>query len=130
MPLCLWWTLAPLLWLRKSRDESAGDCAPAPPSRGHARGRSGSDRGSISGRLSKATDRFRSASRGRKDAARSVKSPSFDLGQDASSNYVVQLRSPVAGVPPPIMYDTDVMRSPIESKGQQMATGLHQSEMI
>ncbi|KAK4094884.1 hypothetical protein PCL_03139 [Purpureocillium lilacinum] len=103
---------------------------PAPPSRGHNRGRSIGDGGSISGRLSKATERLRSASRGRKDAARHVRSPSVDLPKDAGLIHASQVRSPVAGVPPPVMYDTDVVRSPIDGKSKHLSTGLHRSEMI
>lgn len=103
---------------------------PAPPSRGHTRGRSSGD-GSISGRFSKATERFRSASRGHKDAGRSIRVPSMDVPLENNPMPVGQLRSPVAAaMPPPVMYDTDVIRSPLDLKGKHMSTGLHRSEMI
>ncbi|PNY26410.1 Uncharacterized protein TCAP_03658 [Tolypocladium capitatum] len=102
---------------------------PAPPSRGHNRGRSIGD-GSVSGRFYKATERFRSTSRGRKDAGRSIRSPSVDIPLENNAMPMGQLRSPAAGMPPPVMYDTDLMRVPTDLKGKRMSTGLHRSEMI
>lgn len=99
---------------------------PAPPSKGHRRGRSSGD-GSLSGRLSKATERLRSASRGRKDSGRSAaKSPFIDNSPmpAAQTHYLV------SGMLQPVNYGTDLVRSPIESKGKHIATGLHHSEMI
>lgn len=101
---------------------------PAPPSRGHNRGRSVGD-GSFTGRLSRTGERVRSASRSRKDSRASIKSPPLEIPADGAYR-ASMLRSPVAGVPPPMMYDPDVIRSPIESSGKHMSTGLHESEMF
>lgn len=132
---------------------------PAPPSKGHSRGRSfGGDSGSISGRISKATERLRSASRGRKDGLRGhLKSPPMPEAPYesipthhlksqpqpmAESPYEsipshhfkptpTPQQAPASAVPPPVMYDPDVIRSPIEGpKGSHLSTGLHYSEMI
>lgn len=91
---------------------------PATPPRGHNRGRSSGDN-SFSGRLSKATEHLRSASRGRKDAGRSVKSSSMEGPR--TSNH--QLRSPVE-------HDADVARPGVDAKGSRVPTRLHHSEMI
>lgn len=40
-----------------------------------------------------------------------------------------RIRSPVLS-PPPVMYDQDAIRSPIEPPGRHASTGLHHSEMI
>lgn len=95
---------------------------PAPPSRGHNRGRSTGD-GSFPGRLSKTSERIRSASRSRKG---SLKSPPPDM----MSYDMAQLRSPVGGGPPPVLYDRDVIRSPIDTQRKHISTGLHESEMF
>lgn len=102
--------------------------APAPPSRGHNRGRSHGD-GSFSGVLPRNGERMRSASRSRKDSRASIKSPPLEMASDGAYR-VSTLRSPVAGIPPPKMYDPDVIRAAIEPNGKHMSTGLHQSEMI
>lgn len=132
---------------------------PAPPFKGHNRGRSHGDGGSLSGRLSKATERLRSASRGRKDGMRGhLKSPPMPEAPYESVP-THHLKSPPKGelpyesipshhfkpsptptpvtainptaVPPPVRYDTDAIRSPIEGpKGSHLSTGLHYSEMI
>jgi len=102
---------------------------PAPPSKGHSRGRSIGDGSSISSRFSKATDRLRSASRGRKEAGKSSKAP--EAPYESIPTPYLPIKSPIPGVPPPMMYDPDVIRSPIESKrSKHMSTGLHKSEMI
>ncbi|KAK2598123.1 hypothetical protein QQS21_005755 [Conoideocrella luteorostrata] len=101
---------------------------PAPPSRGHNRGRSAGD-GSFSGRLSKTGERMRSASRSRKDSRASVKSPPLEIPSDGAYRQS-NLKSSVASVPPPMMYDPGVIRSPIEPSGKHMSTGLHRSEMF
>ena len=114
---------------------------PAPPSKSsHSRGRSSiGDSGSISGRFSKATERLRSASRGRKDNSRGhVKSPhmpeapyeSVPTHQFRTASMASAPPSSMA-IPPPVMYDPDVIRSPMEGpKGSHLSTGLHMSEMI
>ncbi|EQK97383.1 hypothetical protein OCS_06904 [Ophiocordyceps sinensis CO18] len=103
---------------------------PAPPSRGHRRGRSSGD-ASLSGRLSKATERLGSASRGRKESGRSViRSPPIETCHHSKPKSAVQLRFPIDEMPPPVRFDADLMRSPIEPKGKHISTGLHRSEMI
>ncbi|KYK55357.1 uncharacterized protein DCS_07320 [Drechmeria coniospora] len=107
---------------------------PPPPtssSRGHIRGRSVGD-DAIPGRWHKATDRLRSVSRGPKDAGRGgIRSPATDIPVDNILRTTSQVKSSVAGVPPPAMHDADVTRSPVEAtKGKRMSTGLHRSEMI
>ena len=103
---------------------------PAPPSRGHNRGRSFGEGEGISGRLSRASDRLRSASRSRKDARASIKSPRPEVPVDTSHRPVSTLKSPVAGAPPPVLYDQDAIRSPIEPNRKHLSTGLHRSEMF
>ncbi|GKT87032.1 IDC1 protein [Colletotrichum tofieldiae] len=92
---------------------------PAPPaSKGHSRGRSFSERdNSLAGRISKATDRFRSGSRTRKEPS------SRPRGQD---DYEY---APYESVPMPASYGRDGMRSPVMAQ-KGLPTGLHQSEMI
>ncbi|KAK1987802.1 hypothetical protein LZ30DRAFT_777246 [Colletotrichum cereale] len=91
--------------------------APAPPaSKGHSRGRSFTERdSSIAGRISKATDRFRSGSRPHKEPS------SRPRGQD---DYEY---APYESVP---NYGRDGMRSPPHMVQKSLPTGLHQSEMI
>ncbi|RFU71809.1 hypothetical protein TARUN_10454 [Trichoderma arundinaceum] len=101
---------------------------PEPRSRGHNRGRSLGE-GSLSGRATKASERLRSGSRSRKEGAASIKSPPFDIYGDASTG-MNQLRSPVAGVPPPVLYDRDAIRSPIEGHGRKLSSGVHGSGMF
>ncbi|KAH6604879.1 hypothetical protein Trco_006586 [Trichoderma cornu-damae] len=96
---------------------------PEPPARGHNRGRSVGE-GSLSGRITKATERLRSGSRSRKDGSMSTRSPPFEMHGDASTG-MSQLRSPVAGIPPPVLYDRDAIRSPIEGHGRKLSGGLH-----
>jgi hypothetical protein len=91
---------------------------PAPPSaKGHSRGRSTTDN-SLAGRISKATERLRSASRSRKEAA------------------VMRTKSPIEvapyeSVPPPVTYNRGAVRSPVTNVAPQgYSTGLHRSEMI
>ncbi|KAH7320210.1 hypothetical protein B0I35DRAFT_478476 [Stachybotrys elegans] len=105
---------------------------PVPSQRGHARGRSIGSEGGFAGRISKATERLRSASRGRKDGQRTVWSPPAEAPYESiPTPQAYQLKSPANSVPPPVMYDRDVVRSPIDSKGSKhMSTGLHRSEMI
>lgn len=100
---------------------------PEPPVRGHNRGRS-SGEGSVSGRRPKASERLRSGSRSRKDGSASIKSPPFDMYGDMSG--MNQLRSPVVGLPPPVLYDRDAIRSPIEAHGRKLSSGLHDTGMF
>lgn len=90
---------------------------PAPPSvKGHNRGRSVTDASSISGRISKATERLRSASRSRKDTnMRAQKSPEF---------------APYESIQPPHgLYTQMGMRSP-PIDPSTLPTGLERNEMI
>ncbi|KAL6412747.1 hypothetical protein AUP68_03953 [Ilyonectria robusta] len=110
-------------------DDTSGNDGPAPGGspptmasvKGHSRGRSNGDN-SISTRFSKATERLRSVSRSRKDAR--VKSPPFEAPYES-----VPMPRRVQS-PPPMMYDQETMRSPVETKNRHMSTGLHRSEMI
>ncbi|KFA79026.1 hypothetical protein S40288_00598 [Stachybotrys chartarum IBT 40288] len=121
---------------------------PVPSQRGHSRGRSNGGDSGIAGRISKATERLRSASRGRKDTQRTVKSPPIEAPYESipaslhNQRYVKSppLEAPYESIstpqafqlksPPPILYDQDVVRSPIEAKGKHLSTGLHKSEMF
>ncbi|EEU42466.1 uncharacterized protein NECHADRAFT_93326 [Fusarium vanettenii 77-13-4] len=94
---------------------------PAPVQKGHSRGRSVGDGSSISSRISKATERLRSASRSRKEY---TKSPPFEAPYE-SIPMPQKLKSP-----PPVSYNPDVLRSPIDTKNKHLSTGLHRSEMI
>jgi hypothetical protein len=111
--------------------------APAPPSKGHNRGRSQGDTSSLSDRISKATERLRSASRGRKDGMRGIKSPPMMAEapyESIPSHHYKPATTPLpnnGAVPPPVLYDPDVIRSPIEGpRGSHTSTGLHYSEMF
>jgi hypothetical protein len=107
--------------LSSGNDQASEASPPAPASqRGHGRGRSIGD-SSISGRFHKATERLRSASRSRKEY---VRSPPFESPYE-SVPMPRQLRSP-----PPVSFNPDVLRSPIDSRNKHMSTGLHQNEMI
>ncbi|KAJ0167925.1 hypothetical protein CTA2_12018 [Colletotrichum tanaceti] len=97
--------------------------SPAPPtSKGHIRGRSFTERdNSLAGRLSKATDRFRSGSRTRKE-------PSSRPREQDDYEY-----APYESVLMPTTYGRDDMRSPpvmTAMTQKSLPTGLHQSEMI
>ncbi|KAH7146424.1 hypothetical protein EDB81DRAFT_492673 [Dactylonectria macrodidyma] len=111
-------------------------------SKGHSRGRSIGDN-SISTRFSKATERLRSASRSRKDTPRAplppFEAPYESVRKDSSSRVVSPpYEAPYESIPmsrklqspPPMMYDQDTLRSPIEPSNKHMSTGLHQSEMF
>ncbi|KAG5979146.1 hypothetical protein E4U55_005496 [Claviceps digitariae] len=102
---------------------------PAPPFRGRNRGCSVSDGSSFAGHPSRTGDHMRSASRSRKDSGSSIKYPTSETLLEGA-RCPSTLRSPVAGVPPPILYDPDVLRSPIELAGKHISTGLHHSEMF
>lgn len=92
---------------------------PAPPSgKGHSRGRSATEN-SIAGRISKATERLRSASRTRKDNPyRGHKSP--------------EPVAPYESVLPPVAYGQMGMRSPPTSAidPHNLPTGLNKSDLI
>jgi hypothetical protein len=98
--------------------------APAPPSsrNGHRRGRSSVDN-SIAGRISRATERMRSASRSRGNVTPG-------LGRTKSPEGSV---APYESIPPPpplmSFQARSDMRSPPPAQGE-FRTGLHQSEMI
>ncbi|KAM0276692.1 hypothetical protein ACHAQH_006460 [Verticillium albo-atrum] len=98
----------------------------------HSRGRSFTEReresrdkdsSSISTRFSKATERFRSASRPRKDSSMvRIRSPGLDGGQSVA---------PYESVPMPGGYNhQDLLRSPVVADQHGLPTGLHESEMI
>ncbi|PKS09746.1 hypothetical protein jhhlp_004367 [Lomentospora prolificans] len=90
---------------------------PAPPSaKGHSRGRSITDSSSLAGRISKATERLRSASKTRKDSGlRGQKSPEF---------------APYESIQPPAgLYTQMGMRSP-PIDPSTLPTGLNRNEMI
>ncbi|KAI1322710.1 hypothetical protein F5Y16DRAFT_30042 [Xylariaceae sp. FL0255] len=107
--------------------------APAPPSsrNGHSRGRSITDN-SIAGRISRATERMRSASRGRSNSilGSRTKSP----GEQTSPYESVPPPMP-AGYTSPAPSAQGVERHPREVKAayqqqQEVGMGLHLSEMI
>ncbi|KAF7538312.1 hypothetical protein G7Z17_g12673 [Cylindrodendrum hubeiense] len=110
-------------------DETSGNDGPAPVSpptktntMGHSRGRSNGDN-SISTRISKATERLRSASRSRKDGGWTKSS--FEAPYESIPMPSHRLQSP-----PPMMYDQETVRSPVEARNKHMSTGLHRNEMI
>ncbi len=92
-----------------------------PPARGHNRGRSVGGEGSISGRSRRGSER---RSRSRKNSF--AQQPSMEMLSGAAYH---QAKSPILA-PPPVMFDQDAIRSPIDKKGKHMSTGLHRSEMI
>ncbi|KAM0251747.1 hypothetical protein ACHAQJ_008022 [Trichoderma viride] len=102
---------------------------PEPPVRGHHRGRSLGE-GSLSGRITKATERLRSGSRNRKDGSVSNRSPPLEAYYADANAGMNQLRSPVAGIPPPVLYDRDAIRSPIEGHGRKLSTSVQGSGMF
>jgi len=110
---------------------------PAPPAskggHGHSRGRSiggESSSTSLSDRISKATERLRSASRGRKESARGVKSPPVEAPYESvpmpvhHGHHQQHMKAPSM---PAVHYDPDSLRSPVEGP---KTTGLHKSELI
>ncbi|KAM0457666.1 hypothetical protein ACHAPV_006560 [Trichoderma viride] len=92
-----------------------------PEPKGHNRGRSLGE-GSLSGRMSKATERLRSGSRSRKDGAISIIRSPLEAFGDATG--MGHLRSPVAGLPPPVLYDRDMVRSPTEGHNRKLSSGM------
>ncbi|QUC16482.1 uncharacterized protein UV8b_00723 [Ustilaginoidea virens] len=111
-------------------DGVASVAPPAPPSRGHNRGGSAGD-GGFPGRFSKTGEPMGSVSRSRKGSVTSTQSPPLETAADAAFHQGnCTLRSPVTSVPPPIMYDPDAIRSPIELGVKHVSTGLDTSDMI
>ncbi|KAF5022615.1 hypothetical protein F66182_5330 [Fusarium sp. NRRL 66182] len=102
-------------------DQASEASPPAPSHRSHNRGRSIGDSSSISGRIHKATERLRSASRSRKEY---VRSPPFEAPYE-SIPLPRQLKSP-----PPISFNPDVLCSPVDSRNKHLSTGLNRNEMI
>ncbi|EWY86293.1 hypothetical protein FOYG_10877 [Fusarium oxysporum NRRL 32931] len=108
--------------LSSGNDQASEASPPAPAShRSHNRGRSIGDSSSISGRIHKATERLRSASRSRKEY---VRSPPFEAPYE-SIPMPRQMKSP-----PPVSFNPDVLRSPIDSRNKHLSTGLNRNEMI
>ncbi|KAF5691557.1 hypothetical protein FDENT_3378 [Fusarium denticulatum] len=108
--------------LSSGNDQASEASPPAPAShRSHNRGRSIGDSSSISGRIHKATERLRSASRSRKEY---VRSPPFEAPYE-SIPMARQMKSP-----PPVSFNPDVLRSPIDSRNKHLSTGLNRNEMI
>lgn len=124
---------------------------PAPPaSKGHARGRSIGDSSSIAGRFSKATERLRSGSRSSRRETSRMRSPHVEAPYESiplplhlkqNGHHHGSTESPYESVPmptqqmkspppPPVMYDQDTVRSPVDVYSKHMSTGLHRSEMI
>jgi hypothetical protein len=116
--------------------------APLPPERrstigqqqqpqSHHRGRASVDN-SIAGRISRATERIRSASRGRQSASHLInrtKSPEDVPGMPSMGGQV----APYESIPPPVSFTGRAeIASPIEESGQdkRWRTGLLESEMI
>ncbi|KAI1754918.1 hypothetical protein F4782DRAFT_538928 [Xylaria castorea] len=106
---------------------------PAPPSsrNGHNRGRSANDN-SIAGRFNRATERMRSASRGRSNSILSVPAPPQPVGYSSPP-------LPPPPPPPPVPYNNltsqTMERHPREvrmayQQQQEVGSGLHRSEMI
>lgn len=91
-----------------------------PPSRGHNRGRSVGGEGSISGRSRRGSEHRSRSRKGSYSQQATLETLSGAVYQQA--------KSPI--LPPPVMYDRDTIRSPIDKKNKHMSTGLHSSEMI
>ncbi|KAI0406382.1 hypothetical protein F4802DRAFT_606342 [Xylaria palmicola] len=112
---------------------------PAPPSRpGHNRGRSVTDN-SIAGRFTRATERMRSASRGRSNSILGSRTKSPEQTSPYESvpppPAPVGYNSPPLPPPPPMVPLQKVERHPREVKmayqqQQEVGSGLHRSEMI
>ncbi|KAG4281043.1 hypothetical protein FPRO04_13450 [Fusarium proliferatum] len=95
---------------------------PAPAShRSHNRGTSIGDSSSISGLIHKATELLRSASRSRKEY---VRSPPFEAPYE-SITMPRQTKSS-----PPVSFNPDVLRSPVDYRNKHLSTDLNRSEMI
>ncbi|KAI0856544.1 hypothetical protein F4860DRAFT_518729 [Xylaria cubensis] len=117
---------------------------PAPPSsrNGHNRGRSATDN-SIAGRFNRATERMRSASRGRSNSILGSRTKSPEQTSPYESvpppPQPVGYNSPPPPPPPPVSYNNNqsqtMERHPREvrmayQQQQEVGSGLHRSEMI
>jgi hypothetical protein len=113
---------------------------PAPPSskNGHNRGRSANDN-SIAGRISRATERMRSASRGRSNSVLQNRTKSPEQTSPYESVPPPPPPAPIGGYntppPPPPGQPQSIERHPREvrmayQQQQEVGSGLHQSEMI
>ncbi|KAG6005015.1 hypothetical protein E4U21_000530 [Claviceps maximensis] len=103
--------------------------APVPPCRGRNRGRSVDDESSFAGHPSQNGDHMRSVSRSGKAFEASINHAASQMSSEVARPQNT-LRSPVADVPRPMLYDPDVVRSPIEPTGKHMSTGLDHSDMF
>ncbi|KAF9777840.1 hypothetical protein IL306_004305, partial [Fusarium sp. DS 682] len=103
-----------------SGNDQVSEASPsAATHKGHNRGQSIGD-SSISGRIHKATERLRPASRRRKEYVRSPFEAPYE-----SIPMPRQMKSP-----PPVSFNPDVLRSPIDSRNKHLSTGLSRNEII
>jgi len=107
--------------LSSGNDQASEASPPAATQKSHNRGRSIRDSSSISGRIHKATERLRSASRSRKEY---VRSPPFEAPYESIS-MTRQMKSP-----PPVSFNSDALRSPTDSRNKHLSTSLNRNEMI
>ncbi|KAH7186471.1 hypothetical protein BKA60DRAFT_602655 [Fusarium oxysporum] len=107
--------------LSSGNDQASEASPPAATQKSHNRGRSIRDSSSISGRIHKATERLRSASRSRKEY---VRSPPFEAPHESIS-MTRQMKSP-----PPVSFNSDALRSPTDSRNKHLSTSLNRNEMI
>ncbi|EXM12505.1 hypothetical protein BFJ63_vAg18464 [Fusarium oxysporum f. sp. narcissi] len=107
--------------LSSGNDQASEASPPAPAShRSHNRGRSIGD-SSISGRIHKVSERLRSASRNRKEHVR------FAPSEAPFESIPIPRRMKS---PPPVSFNPDVSRSPIDSRNKHLSTSLNRNEMI
>ncbi|KNB18583.1 hypothetical protein FOXG_16087 [Fusarium oxysporum f. sp. lycopersici 4287] len=107
--------------LSSGNDQASEASPPAATHKSHNWGRSIRDSSSISGRIHKATERLRSASRSRKEY---VRSPPFEAPYESIS-MTGQMKSP-----PPVSFNSDALRSPTDSRNKHLSTSLNRNEMI
>ncbi|KAG4277074.1 hypothetical protein FPRO04_14187, partial [Fusarium proliferatum] len=108
--------------LSSGNDQASEASPPVPAShRSHNRGRSVGNSSSISGCIRKATEPLLSVSHSRKEYARS---PPFEAPYE-SIPMPRQMKSP-----PPVSFNPNVLRSPIDSRSKHLSTGLNRNEMI
>ncbi|KAF5267112.1 hypothetical protein FOXYS1_2032 [Fusarium oxysporum] len=107
--------------LSSGNDQASEASPPAATHKSHNWGRSIRDSSSISGRIHKATERLRSASRSRKEY---VRSPPFEAPYESIS-MTRQMKSP-----PPVSFNSDALRSPTDSRNKHLSTSLNRNEMI
>ncbi|EXL64505.1 hypothetical protein FOPG_19232 [Fusarium oxysporum f. sp. conglutinans race 2 54008] len=108
--------------LSSGNDQASEASPPAPAShRSHNRGRSIGVSSIISGRIHNVTERLRSASRNRKEH---VRSPPSEAPYE-SIPIPRRMKSP-----PPVSFNPDVSRSPIDSRNKHLSTSLNRNEMI